>query len=108
MFACIIWLCDSYAGGPILTVTGISSGLLYASCLLFMLPLGSGLNSLAAGFMQQLQRFKQKLGQQPDSSSSSSGGYGSSVSSGYGSAAAAAAADSGEGSSVKAKWGLPR
>jgi len=91
-------------GGGLLAVTGVSKGLLYASCLLFMLPLGSGLNSLAAGLMTQLQRFKgaaqpqQQQQSGSDGSSSSSGGFGGSS---YGSS-------SSSGGSSSSSWSLPR
>jgi hypothetical protein len=80
------------AGGQLLVITGISNALLYASCLLFMLPLGSGISNVASALKQRLQQLKASaLADQPGSSSASSSGSsnvtgssGSSSGGGYG------------------------
>lgn len=106
------------AGNVLLAVVGISKGLLYASCLLFMLPLGSGLTQMTSSLVQRWQQLKAK---QQDGSSSGSGsssaggGYGSSggagsgygSSSGYGSGTAGAAAGAADGAGGKG-LSLPR
>lgn len=42
-------------------VSGVSQGLMYATCLLLMMPLGAGLRSLAAQLLALAQRNKLQL-----------------------------------------------
>jgi hypothetical protein len=102
VLCCAVLWC---AGNEVLAVTGICRGLLYASCLLFMLPLGSGLNSMASGLLQRWKDLKASAAQ-PSSSSSSSGGSG-----GYGSGldssgvAAVGSSSSGKDGSIT-RWAM--
>ncbi|KAF6258375.1 hypothetical protein COO60DRAFT_1519060, partial [Scenedesmus sp. NREL 46B-D3] len=49
------------AGQQVLTVSAVSQGLMYATCLLLMMPLGAGLRSLAAQLLALAQRNKVQL-----------------------------------------------
>lgn len=90
--ACL--LCDCLPGPLVLVVSKVSTGLLYASCFLFMLPLGSGLSSLASGVMERWQHLKAG-----DASSSSSSVHGSTASVQQGSSSS---------SSGTSSWSFPR
>jgi hypothetical protein len=105
------------AGGQLLVITGISNALLYASCLLFMLPLGSGISTVTSALKQRLQQLKASASaDQPGSSSSngsnvtgssgssSGGGYGGSSSS-YGPGSSSSSSSGGVGGTAAAVQG---
>jgi hypothetical protein len=48
-------------GQQVLMVSGVSQGLMYATCLLLMMPLGAGLRSLAAQLLALAQKNKVQL-----------------------------------------------
>jgi hypothetical protein len=48
-------------GQQVLTVSGVSQGLMYAACLLLMMPLGAGLRALAVQLLALAQKNKLKL-----------------------------------------------
>jgi hypothetical protein len=109
---CCCGCCCCCAGNGLLAVTGVSKGLLYASCLLFMLPLGSGLSTLTAAVAQKLQQLKASgVKQQPSdgSSDASSSGSGSSYGAGYSSSSGGSSAGAAGGSSSASKgFSLPK